>query len=226
MTIEQPKEDDSYWHYQNKLKWLVERVSYSARKTMFESFISLAQPESQHSVLDVGVTSNRRADSNIFEKFYPDPQMITALGIDDASFLEEEFPGLTFVKGDALDMPFEDKQFDIATSWATIEHVGSRDNQKRFIEEMVRVSKACLITTPNRWYPLEFHTVMPFIHWLPPEQFRKILRILKIEFFSEEKNLNLLSEKDFLSLVPDGIQVKSKHYRLLGPVSNLVFYLE
>ena len=29
--------------------------------------------------------------------------------------------------------------------------------------------------TPNRWFPIEFHTLLPLVHWLPPEHFRKLL---------------------------------------------------
>jgi hypothetical protein len=49
------------------------------------------------------------------------------------------------------------------------------------------------VTTPNRWFPIEFHTVLPLVHWLPADAFRTLLRLRGDRFFSSEKNLNLLS---------------------------------
>ncbi len=49
------------------------------------------------------------------------------------------------------------------------------------------------MTTPNRWFPVEFHTVLPLLHWLPPAAFRAILRSLGKEFYAREETLNLLS---------------------------------
>ena len=88
--------------------------------------------------------------------------------MEDASFLAQEYPGLKYVRSDGLALPFPDKSFDLVVSFAVIEHVGSRVQQKAFVMELYRVGKTCCITTPNRWYPLEFHTAVPLIHWLPP----------------------------------------------------------
>jgi hypothetical protein len=219
-------DDAKYFEQQARFSGIVEHFSKQARLKMMRSFLALAQPDAETSVLDVGVTSNRRSDSNFFERHYPHPEKITALGLDDASFLQDEYPGLQFVKGDALAMPFADQSFELATSWATIEHVGSRDRQKLFVEEMCRVSKRVLITTPNRWFPVEFHTVTPLIHWLKPPTFRGILRTLGMEFYASEETLNLLGESDFMKLVPPGVRCRTQHNRLFGLVSNLIFFLE
>ncbi|MDZ4833659.1 MAG: methyltransferase domain-containing protein [Candidatus Melainabacteria bacterium] len=217
--------DSTFYEHQDKYSF-VQRIIGQARQEMFDHFMEVARPTADTAVLDVGVTSYRRHDTNSFEKMYPYPAQITALGTDDASFLEQDFPGLKFVKANGLNMPFADKQFDLATSWATVEHVGSYDNQRKFVKEIMRVSRRCLITTPNRWYPIEFHTVLPLLHWLPPAQFRNILRLLKMESLASEENLNLLGEKEFMDLLPPGVKCTTLHHRLFGSISNLLFYLE
>ena len=64
---------------------------------------------------------------------------------------------MKFIKGDARRMKFRENSFDTVHSSATIEHVGSRSNQKKFIKECYRVSrKDIFITTPNKFYPIEF----------------------------------------------------------------------
>lgn len=205
---------------------LISNISFYARQQMFASLMQIAQPTAETTVLDVGVTSDRRADSNFFEKLYPYPHNITAVGLEDASFLEQDYPGLKFVKSDGLSLPFPDNSFDLVVSFAVIEHVGDRDRQRAFVRELCRVGRTCCITTPNRWYPVEFHTVLPLIHWLPPSWFRAILRWLGKDFFSREENLNLLSSKELIAMFPSNCKIAQAHHKLLGIISNLVFYVQ
>ena len=82
--------------------------------------------------------------------------------------------------------------FDVVHSSAVLEHVGSSENQKQFIAELVRVAKrAVFLTTPNRWFPVEFHSVLPLVHWLPKPWFRSLLSRTSYRFFALEENLNL-----------------------------------
>ena len=66
-----------------------------------------------------------------------------------------------FVIGNAVKMNFKNDAFDIVHTNATIEHVGSYQNQISLIRETVRVSKKYVfIQTPNRFYPIDFHTTL------------------------------------------------------------------
>jgi ubiquinone/menaquinone biosynthesis C-methylase UbiE len=81
------------------------------------------------------------------------------------------------VRVQAGPLPFWDNQFDVAHSSAVIEHVGSRKNQSDFLCELWRVARSGIfVTTPNRWFPVEFHTALPLVHWLPSASFRALLR--------------------------------------------------
>ena len=35
------------------------------------------------------------------------------------------------------------------------------------MREAVRVGRRVFLTTPNRWFPVEVHTRLPLVHWLP-----------------------------------------------------------
>ncbi|HEX3756514.1 MAG TPA: methyltransferase domain-containing protein [Rhizomicrobium sp.] len=173
------------------------RVAAHQRRKMFAAFVKTMAIPSGSTLLDVGATSDRSYDhSNYLEAWYSEPGRITAVGIDDASFLETIYPGLTFVQADGRDLPFADGAFDFVHSSAVLEHVGSAAMQARFLRELWRVARmGVFVTTPNRWYPIEFHTVLPLLHWLPVRMHRWLLRRLGHEMLAKEENLNLLSRR-------------------------------
>jgi len=174
------------------------RIAAYQRRRMFEIFLSSTNIQESDSVLDLGATSDQTySHSNYFEAWYPHKHRICACGVDDASFLEQMYPGLQYVAADGRDLPFLDREFDFVHSSAVLEHVGSRERQTKFLAEAWRVArKGIFITTPNRWFPVEFHTVMPLAHWLPPNIFRRICSMRGLEFFASEENLNLLSARE------------------------------
>jgi hypothetical protein len=201
----------------------------NARIQMFRQLELLVDFETLERVLDVGVTAERdRVETNIFEELYPFKNRVTALSPQDASWIEEHWQGMTYVYGNGCEMPFAENQFDLVVSFAVIEHVGSLANQKKFLAECVRVAKKYVfIATPNRYYPVEFHTVLPLIHWLPKPIHRKILKLFRLDFFAEETNLNLLSKKSLAQLCKE-IGVKTyqiHHIRFFGLKSNLLLFI-
>jgi SAM-dependent methyltransferase len=193
---------------------------------MFRQFMALLKPGAQTRVLDVGATNDAtQGESNYFEQMYPHPENITCVGVEDASHLAARYPGLVFHQvrsGDAL--PFRDAEFDIVFSNAVLEHVGSRIAQAAFVCELCRVGRAFFITTPNRWFPVEHHTGLPLLHYLPPRLFRRLLRDTRYRHWAEESNLNMLTASEFQRLFPASATVEIRVIRLLGVPSNLVAF--
>lgn len=202
------------------------RIATRVRAHMFEKFMRALDPLASDSVLDIGVTSDQSYESsNYFEHFYPWKDRITAAGLDDASFLEAKYPGMRFVTADAMALPFADHAFDLVHSSAVIEHVGSRARQQQMLAECLRVARRGIcLTTPNRWFPVEFHTQLPLLHWLPSTMHRPAFRLLGYGFFAEESNLNLLSRRTLLGITAafPGWQFTIQNQRLLGMTSNLM----
>ena len=124
-----------------------------------------------------------------------------------------------------LDNEIKSMKSDLVISNATIEHVGSFENQKKMIQNiMLLARKYFVITTPNRYHPIDFHTKLPILHWFPKNIHRTILKIFKLEFFSKEENLNLLSKSELQVLLKIcGISnYKIFNISLLGFKSNFI----
>jgi ubiquinone/menaquinone biosynthesis C-methylase UbiE len=202
------------------------RVAAYARARMYKRFIHNTAIKPEETLLDVGVTSDQsyRA-SNYVEAWYPYKNKITAVGLDDAGFLEQLYPGMTYVRADGRNLPFRSGSFDVVHSSSVLEHVGSFEDQQKFIRELTRVARrAVFMTTPNRWFPVEFHTVLPLIHWLPKRWFRRLLNGTRYHFYSLEKNLNLLDRRELSCLCMQlGVStVWVESLKLLAFPSNLL----
>lgn len=196
------------------------------RRKMFAAYTKSVLMTPETKVLDIGVTSDQNfADSNYFEHYYPHPHQITALGYADAAFLQQNYLGLQFVRGDGCHLPFADQSFDVVHSGAVLEHVGNRARQQQFLQEAIRVARYnVFITTPNRYFPMELHTGLPFVHWLPVAWFRRALCWLGKDFYAEEANLNLLSKHDITAMLAN-IPNINYHFipmRLCGLTSNIL----
>jgi hypothetical protein len=193
---------------------------------MFLLFMEVMRPQPDTRVLDVGVTSDETfRESNYFEQMYPYPNNVTCVGTEDGSHLSQRYPGLSYKRvtpGDPL--PFGRAEFDIVFSNAVLEHVGSRHAQAAFIRELCRVGRSFFLTTPNRWFPIEHHTGLPLLHYLPATVFRGLLRHTRYRYWAEEANLNILTAQDLSRLFPSDTAVEVRSVRVAGLPSNLVAF--
>jgi len=203
---------------------LASRLSLRARRQMFDLFMKKLTPTGATRVLDVGVTSDSFfPESNYFERFYPNPEMITAVGTEDASQLPRDYPGLTYVRVEAgARLPFDNGTFDIVFSNAVIEHVGGRESQRSFAAELRRVARRFFVTTPNRWFPVEHHTGVPLLHYLPPRVYRALLIRTRYKYWSTESTLNILTASTLRHLFSDDADVEILSVKTLGLTSNLI----
>jgi SAM-dependent methyltransferase len=205
---------------------LAERLSEYQRRRMYARFLAETSVDPADTILDVGVTADRSyAPSNYLEQWYPCKSAITAVGIDDAAFLETLYPGLRFVHANGLHLPFKRRAFGVIHSSAVLEHVGAFEQQIAFVKECCRVAdKAVFLTTPNRWFPIELHTALPVVHWLPKPMFRGLMRRAGQEFFAQEANLNLLTARELRAIATqiEYFSFKVAFVSLAGWPSNLL----
>ncbi len=193
---------------------LAKAVSKYNRNRKWETFLSEFSPAMDLKVLDVGYSSVEEAPrtiSNYLEKYYPYPDMITALGIQDPTIFRKQYPGVKALQYDGGTFPFKDKSFDICWSNAVIEHVGNLEQQVNFIKEIRRVSKSAFVTTPNRFFPVETHTLLPLLHYLPKTVFDRILICIGKEW-ATGNYMSLLSEGSIRSIMREA---EIENYRLI-----------
>jgi SAM-dependent methyltransferase len=195
------------------LRELATRTIISSREAKWRLYEQVFPPQRGERVLDVGVSSlDDLPGENYFLRRYAFPDQLTGVGINDLSGVAARYPEVGFVQADGRDLPFDDGEFDIVHSNAVVEHVGPWNEQARFVHELVRVSKRGIITTPNRWFPVESHLRVPVVHWLPRPATLTVLR----RFGHDEWPVWLLSRRTFRALFPPDVDVTIRSQRIAG----------
>jgi SAM-dependent methyltransferase len=190
------------------LTGLAARASLRNRRRKLALFLDALRPGPETTVVDVGVGDTGFSTEpgvalshNFFEAMYPWPERITAVSDVPLPNFAREFPQVTCVTASGTDLPFEDDSFDIAFSNAVLEHVGGREEQSRFVHELCRVAPRVFISTPNRRFPVEVHTLVPFLHWLPRRARDRAFAALRRDAW---RGVELLSRRELLELFPTG----------------------
>ncbi len=192
---------------------LADAISLRSRRRKLALFRELMEPSAETTVLDVGVDEVSHGESggesgctthNFLEEHYPWRERITALGLHEGGRFRARYPSIRYVEGDACDLPFADGEFDIVHSNAVIEHVGGRERQEAFVREAVRVGKRVFLTTPNRWFPVEVHTRLPFVHWLPETAAVRAYDLVRKPWAKEN---HLLGPGDLRALFPVPVRI-------------------
>lgn len=104
------------------------------------------------------------------------PNPISLLNLEFPAGLVAEYPGFTYVAGDGCALPFGDGAFDVVFSNSVIEHLGTWERQQRFAAEARRAGRRLWVQTPARGFFIEPHLLAPFIHWLPRNAQRRLIR--------------------------------------------------
>jgi hypothetical protein len=197
------------------LRRAASQVSLQSRERKLELFRELLQPGPETTVVDVGVTNapfGGGSTNNFFEALYPWPEQITAVGNTELDVFATAFPGVRAVRADGRELPFADGEFELGFSNAVVEHVaGGRDGQRQFVHELCRVARRVFVTTPNRFFPLEVHTLLPFAHWLPAASRTRVLRVAGFDDV-----LDPLSPRAFAALFPYSVRVLNRGMTLIA----------
>ena len=173
-------------------------------------------------VLDLG-----SEDGSYLSKYYPYPHNIIIADIHEPPMKrgveKHGLGGYRLISPDGP-LPFEDKEFRAVWCNSVIEHVtvardelgniSSKDfvdqaeeHQSRFAKEIMRVAQAYFVQTPNKHFPIESHSIMPLIAYLPhATRYRLSQRVKKFWVKQWTADFHLYDRKRFRRHYPDATE--------------------
>jgi SAM-dependent methyltransferase len=200
------------------LSALAARASLWNRHRKLALFMETIRPGPETRVVDVGVGDTGFGTEpgvamahNFFEALYPWPERITAVSDVPLPNFAREFPQVRCVTASGTELPFGDDAFDVAFANAVVEHVGGDDEQRRFVAELCRVAPQVFLSTPNRWFPVETHTLVPFVHWLPRRPRDRLFGALRRDTW---EGVELLTRSELVALFPSGVEPRVVESRI------------
>ena len=191
-------------------KSLYDHVFIRFRRRRMQRFYDLLAPSPATRLLDIGGTSQTWHNESATSTSFP----VTLLNIRD--YGPSEGGRFTAAKGNATNLPFEDKSYDIAFSNSVIEHVGTWQAQQAFASEARRVAHQLWVQTPARSFPIEAHLLAPYIQYLPKHMQHRLVRwtprgIMQPEVVHEiVEEVRLLTYREMRQLFPDCLILKER----------------
>jgi len=153
--------------------------------------------------LDIGCASGQNAIA-----FGQDCQRIHCLDIDNENVMEcratfrlKSISNVSFYQGDAQALPFKDSTFDLISMFSVIEHI---PEQHLAIQEASRVLKPggqIILQVPNKYFFVDLHTGIPFLHCLPLKTRRWLLTKLWYRQVSDVAGIRVLSRGELTNLI-------------------------
>lgn len=142
------------------------------------------------------------------------PESVDAWGVDINPLpLAQDRPSFHAMTGDACNLPFEDKSFDIAVSIGVFEHVAPIENLCKAVSEIVRVGKKFCIVVPSLATPFEPHATQ--LLWPVRRAGRRRHMPYPVMFFSDNTWLEFAALKN----------AKTKRvWYIPGVIQNLCIY--
>jgi hypothetical protein len=184
------------------------------RRRRYEMFEQLCRLQPTDRIVDVGAGWGAA-----LERFNTvNPIVAVDLQPDATGWLSA--PNVSVVQADGTEMPFRDREFDVAFSNSCIEHVPP-GRQAAFAAEIGRVADRYFVQTPNRYFPIEPHYQFPLFQFLPEQARRALNRRFTLGFQAkgEWEEINLLSKNDLQRLFPDA---EIHRERVLGLTKSLI----
>lgn len=147
-------------------------LSHRMRERRFQRFELLAQALPRPlSVIDIGGTNEFWAQRGWAGR---DDVSVTLINLVEQPRVHENIHPLAGTATDLSD--FADGSFDIAFSNSVIEHLFTLEAQEQMAAEVRRVAERYWVQTPNFWFPMEPHFLVPGWHWTPEAARVAVLR--------------------------------------------------
>lgn len=218
-----------------RLKDIIAKRSRAWRAKLFYDVL---QPSPSASIIDLGGGRGVHLAT-----FFPTMKNATIADFNPEAlaFARETF-GFKTQRVDGSDvLPFKDAEFDIVFCSSVIEHVtGEKDDavirfkrdgkefretawrhQQQFAREIKRIGRCYFVQTPNRYFPVEVHSWIPLLGFLPTHMQWRVMRLFN-HFWPRkqtEPDWSLLGYSDMKKLFPDATIYRE---RCMGITKSLI----
>jgi len=122
-------------------------------------------------------------------------------------------------------------EYDLVFSNSVIEHCSDYESQVAMAAQIRAPGLKYWVQTPNFWFPMEPHFLVPGFHWLPLTVRALLVRLFPLGFHNRRKDfksaialvksVRLLSARQMQRLFPGGELYREK---LFGVTKSLVMY--
>lgn len=82
---------------------------------------------------------------------------------------------LTMIKADGRKLPFKAGVFQMISLFSVLEHIQEKSDTLSEVFRVLSKNGVILIQIPNRYFPIELHSGLPMINYIPHEGVRKKL---------------------------------------------------
>jgi len=193
------------------------------RHLFFQSLLSSV--ERPVTILDVGGTVE-------FWNNLAFPRESTKIIVLNVRRQEAPEPHFETLAGDARDLrQFADGSIDIVYSNSVIEHVGTFEDQRRMADEVRRVGKRYFVQTPNAYFPIEPHFLVPGYQFMPLDLRTFLLTKSRLGWTPREKDwerakaiagsVRLMTIAEVVKVFPEATLY---HERFAGLTKSVIAY--
>ncbi len=219
----------------NPVSRIQARFSLKARRRRADVFGTRFDITPRTRILDLG-SSDGSHIASLLEGLPSDPKKVYIADIREDLLNEGHLKyGFTPVLlPETGPLVFPDRSFDIIFCSSVIEHVtipkeevwtelsgkrfGSRSlvRQEEFAREIRRVGIGYWVQTPNLFFPMESHSWLPFVGWMPRPAQVRILRLSNRWWVKRTKpDWHLLRRKEMARLFPDAAILSERCFGLI-----------
>ncbi|NTU72463.1 MAG: methyltransferase domain-containing protein [Coriobacteriia bacterium] len=203
---------------------------------MFREHFALS---AETTVLDVGSEAGHNIHAVLADTpVRPENVSIADIGADAVEQGAALYGFTPVVLDESGRLPFDDGSFDIVYCSSVIEHVtvpksvvwsmrsgdefkrAALERQAQFASELTRVGRSYYLQTPYRHFPVESHSWLPFVAWLPRPALLAVLRFTNRFWVKRtDPDWYLLDRRQLESLFP-GSEIIAE--RSLGLTKSLM----
>lgn len=124
-------------------------------------------------------------------------------GIKDCKrrFSVKGVKNISFYLGDAQALPFRNQTFDCVSMFSVIEHVAEQHFAIQEASRVLRGGGELILQVPNKYFFVDLHTGLPFLHYLPTTARRWLLTKLGYKELADIMNTRVPSKTELANLI-------------------------